>query len=115
MIPAMVTVDTRDVTKLAAWWAEALGGVVADSQGEFWAMVTVPDSPVAMGFQLVETPTPGKNRIHVDFSSTDRDAEVARLVAAGATHVEDHDMGGGMAWAVLEDPDGNQFCVAAQD
>jgi predicted enzyme related to lactoylglutathione lyase len=40
----------------------------------------------------------------------DVDAEVARLVAAGAGFVAEHEAEG-FAWTVLADPDGNQFCV----
>lgn len=59
-------------------------------------------------------PTPGKNRVHVDLAvETDKDleAETARLVALGASVVEQVSMGGG-SWSVLADPEGNQFCVA---
>ena len=36
--------------------------------------------------QKVPDPTPGKNRVHVDFGAADVDAEVARLVAAARNH-----------------------------
>ena len=41
-----------------------------------------------MAFQKVDDPTPGKNKIHVDLMADDLDAEVERLVAAGAGLVE---------------------------
>jgi hypothetical protein len=51
-----------------------------------------------------------KNRLHLDFRPDDRDAEVARLLALGATHA---DVGQGeQSWVVLADPDGNEFCVS---
>jgi hypothetical protein len=50
-----------------------------------------------------------KDRLHLDFRPDDRDAEVARLLALGATHV---DIGQGhQSWVVLADPPGNEFCV----
>ena len=66
-----------------------------------------------LGFQRVDDPTPGKNRVHLDFSAADLDAEVARLVDLGATETARHGVGGGFRWVVLADPDGNAFCVAA--
>lgn len=36
---------------------------------------------------------PGKNRVHLDFTTKDLDAEVLRLVAAGASEVGRHQVG----------------------
>ncbi|MGN8245127.1 VOC family protein [Cellulomonas soli] len=106
----MVTFDTRDARALAAWWARQLDGRVHD-QDDGWFVVVVPaGGGMPLGFQRVEDPTPGKNRGHVDVHAPDRDAEVARLVAEGASFVAQHEHDG-FVWAVLEDPDGNQFCV----
>ena len=53
-----------------------------------------------------------KNRVHLDvapFAETDHQAEVERLVALGARPV---DIGqGDVPWAVMADPEGNEFCV----
>ncbi len=43
--------------------------------------VALPSGLRLGGFQRVEDPTPGKNRVHVDFSAADLEAEVARLVS----------------------------------
>ena len=57
----------------------------------------------------VPDPKTVKNRFHLDVRPDDRDAEVERLVALGATHV---DIGQGTpSWVVLADPEGNEFCV----
>ena len=47
-----------------------------------------------------------------DLVAADREAEVSRLLAAGATLVEHREMPG-FQWTTLADPDGNEFCVAA--
>lgn len=107
----MITFDCTDPDTLAAWWADAVGGEVnAVAPGEF--VMVVREGP-ALGFQRVPDPTPGKNKVHLDFHSPDRDAEVARLVAAGAKELGRHDFGPDFAWVVLEDPEGNAFCIAA--
>jgi hypothetical protein len=107
----MVTFDTTDPRRLAAWWADQTSGqIVADMEG-FFVMVALPGG-FTLGFQKVGDPTPGKNKLHLDCGSVDPAAEVERLIAAGATFVAKHDEDPTFAWTVLADPDGNQFCVA---
>lgn len=108
----MVTVDCVAPERLARWWADAVGGdVVVLAPGEF-ALVSRSQGP-ALGFQRVDGPTPGKNRVHLDFASAELDAEVARLVGLGASELGRHSVDGGFRWVVLADPDDNVFCVAA--
>jgi predicted enzyme related to lactoylglutathione lyase len=70
-------------------------------------------SKIAWGGPPVRRKT-GKNRLHLDVAPlaySDQQAEVARLVALGATRI---DIGqGDTGWVVLADPDGNEFCVLA--
>ncbi|MET3975525.1 putative enzyme related to lactoylglutathione lyase [Cellulosimicrobium sp. 4261] len=108
----MVTVDSTDPRPLAQWWARHLGGRVVD-EADGWFLEVVPADGVTapvLGFQRVEDPTPGKNRLHLDLGTSDRTADVAALVADGATVVGEHTMPG-FGWTVLADPQGNQFCV----
>ncbi len=75
-------------------------------------------------FQQVPEPKTLKNRLHLDIGVSGGrsepmalrrervDAEVARLVAAGATVLYPHDTPGVDHYAVtLADPEGNEFCV----
>ncbi|UCR89543.1 VOC family protein [Mycetocola spongiae] len=111
---AMITVDTTDARALAAWWAKILGGTVADDNEGWFCTVSAPELPLVLGFQKVDDPTPGKNRLHLDLDlepgETNRAAAVDRLVTAGATHIEQHTISG-FTWDVLADPDGNRFCL----
>jgi hypothetical protein len=73
-------------------------------------------------FQRVPEPKTAKNRVHLDLSVSggpgtpmeERRANVAaaveRAVAAGATRVKDYDEAG-QHWVVLQDPEGNEFCL----
>ncbi|MUL83851.1 MULTISPECIES: VOC family protein [unclassified Mycolicibacterium] len=107
----MITFDCADPDALAQWWAQALGGEVnAFSPGEFVVLMR-PEGP-RLGFQKVPDPTPGKNRVHLDFTAPDADAEVARLVGLGATETGRHSFGPEFNWVVLADPEGNAFCIA---
>jgi hypothetical protein len=73
-------------------------------------------------FQKVSEPKTVKNRVHIDLLAgggpavpldEQRErvaARVAALEQLGATYVEDHtDLG--VHWAVLRDPEGNEFCA----
>jgi predicted enzyme related to lactoylglutathione lyase len=106
----MVTFDCGEPAQLAGWWAEQFGGTTQELiPGEFIAAV-LPEGP-KLGFQKVPDPTPGKNRVHLDFSVDDVDGEVARLTAAGASEVGGRRISDDFRWIVLADPEGNVFCV----
>jgi hypothetical protein len=53
-----------------------------------------------------------KNRLHLDLTTEagDRDAEIERLLALGASRA-DIGQTGEESWTVLADPEGNEFCV----
>lgn len=55
---------------------------------------------------LVQELGDGAPRVHIDIHTDDVDAEVARVVALGATQVERL-----ADWAVMRDPAGLPFCV----
>jgi Glyoxalase-like domain len=73
-------------------------------------------------FQRVPEPKTAKNRVHLDLSvgggrGTPPEesraliaAAVERAVAAGATKVREFDEPTGY-WVVLQDPEGNEFCL----
>src|ERR1700753_3879262 len=107
----MVTFDCTDPAKLSGWWSEQFGGTVQEMiPGEFFAVMR--EEGPRLGFQKVPDPTPGKNRLHIDFRAADVDGEVARLTAAGATEVGRQQFSDSFRWVVLADPEGNAFCVA---
>lgn len=104
-----LVVDAHDPARLARWWAEALGyQIVHEAPGE----VEIRQSPDRLP-GLVFVPVPEskqlKNRLHLDLRPADQAAEVERLVDMGARRV-DLDQGD-VAWMVLADPEGNEFCV----
>ncbi|CAM4199181.1 putative enzyme related to lactoylglutathione lyase [Mycobacterium basiliense] len=109
----MITFDCHDPATLASWWADQFGGTTRELlPGEFITVARA--AGPRLGFQKVPDPTPGKNRVHLDFVAPDVDAEVSRLTAAGATELEQHRFGENFRWVVLADPEGNVFCVTGQ-
>jgi predicted enzyme related to lactoylglutathione lyase len=108
-----ITFNCGDPRALAEFWAGAVHGRVTDDWGDF-VVVNAENLGVAfLGFQRVPEPKLGRNRVHLDLHTTDRDAEVARLEGLGAKAVEEHGVPG-LSWTVLVDPEGNEFCVAEE-
>ncbi|HLM63434.1 MAG TPA: VOC family protein [Acidimicrobiales bacterium] len=90
-------------------WLEALGWAVVDPSPEEFEIRPAPGRLPGLLFVRVPEAKSVKNRLHLDFRPDDRDAEVQRLLALGATRAE---VGQGeQSWVVLTDPEGNEFCV----
>ena len=114
------TFDCTDTLPLAQFWATLLGWhVFADADPE---VVVAPSYPPPAGMSLLFIPVPegkaAKNRIHFDLTPTDstRDEQVEVALAAGATMVDDRrTIQGDGGWAVLADPEGNEFCILRSD
>ena len=107
--PGMITVDCTDARALAHFWSEATGApIIMDYEGYFVMIDTTP----TLGFQRVDDPTPGKNRVHIDFRSHDREAAVRRLESIGAVAQSVETLpDGSFSWTVMTDPEGHFFCV----
>jgi hypothetical protein len=103
-------VSARDPGALGRWWQVALGWVVVNEEPDEFEIRPAPDRLPGLLFVPVADPKVTKNRLHLDFRPDDRDAEVDRLVALGATRV-DVGQGDDPPWTVLADPEGNEFCV----
>ena len=102
-----ITVDCKDAEALAAFWVQVLDGYETDAE---WKMVLNSLTGPTIYFQGVPEPKIGKNRLHLDMQVDDRAAEVERLQGLGATVFAEHDEGG-HRWTVMQDPEGNEFCV----
>jgi catechol 2,3-dioxygenase-like lactoylglutathione lyase family enzyme len=106
-----ITVDCADALTLATFWSAALDKPLGERGDERFASLggDASDGQAWLFFQVPE-PKTAKNRMHTDLRSDDRAADVDRLVGLGATVVADEDRWG-VRWTVLQDPEGNEFCV----
>ena len=108
-----IVVDAVDSERLAAFWSAALDWPVAFSDPGEVAIEPPDDAGPAMLFIQAAEPKAGKNRLHLDLSCDDQDAEVRRLEGLGARRI---DIGqGATSWVVMADPEGNEFCVLAPE
>jgi hypothetical protein len=118
--------DAADPHRLAAFWALALGYV--DEAGydfEAGASIVDPDGVLpAIGFLRVPEGKTAKNRVHIDIRvAAGRPVDQALreqwirdkadvLVAAGAIPVREDAFDGQLDHLVMQDPEGNEFCIA---
>ncbi len=107
---ANITFDCSDPVGTAQFWSAVLDRPVEPDASESFAQL---GGEPAWYFIKVPEPKMAKSRVHVDLVAVDREAEVARLVELGATVLSDKDEWG-HRWSVLHDPEGHEFCVAAE-
>jgi len=107
-----VVIDAHDLSGLARFWAQALGWQVLSEREREVVIGPEENAPVGMCFMPVAEAKTVKNRVHLDLTAEaeDRDAEIGRLLALGASRV-DIGQTGRESWTVLADPEGNEFCV----
>lgn len=107
-----IVLDCVDAARVASFWSAVLGRDVLPGASADAAFIGDGEAG-EQGWLFFKVPEPktAKNRMHVDFEADDRDAEVERLLALGATRVADHDEWDTL-WTVLHDPEGNEFCVS---
>ena len=115
-----IVFESRKPSALARFWAQVLDGYAvraydADEIARLAGLGLTPETdPSVMmdgpGPSLCFHRVPGRddrsNRMHLDVRTPDRRAEVARLIALGATIARETP-----DYTVMKDPEGNQFCV----
>jgi hypothetical protein len=98
-----LAVDAVDAEVITGWWADVFGVEVRRQEGQPWCWLEgVPGLPMeAWVFGNVPEPKTVKNRLHWDVYG-----DVAELESRGATRLWELPR-----WTVMQDPEGNEFCV----
>ena len=115
------TFNALDAYQQSVWWAELLGyhedPEDPNLPGHEECMISSADGSHRILFIDVPDAKQARNRVHLDLQAVDRrrDEEVERVLALGATLVDDLRKPDGTGWAVLADPEGNEFCVLRSD
>ncbi|SOC49171.1 hypothetical protein SAMN05660748_1890 [Blastococcus aggregatus] len=109
-IGAVASDGTREV---GHFWSRALDWPLVWDQDQETAIRSPLGGPKITWGGPPVPPKPPRNRLHLDLVAVgDRDAEVERLVALGATRLDVGREDGGV---LLADPDGNEFCLVDRD
>jgi catechol 2,3-dioxygenase-like lactoylglutathione lyase family enzyme len=108
-----VVVNVRDMAAALAFWSEALGYRPRYDPEPDWVILESRDGRGPnLSLNLGGTSPAAVPHVHLDLYADDQDAEVERLLGLGARRVEDWSYPDEpYDYVVLEDPDGNRFCV----
>ncbi len=106
-----IVIACYEFDKMLAFWQEALHYAPREPAKGGWVVLR---DPAGRGPNVSLNQVPkkrsGRSRLHLDLYTDDQEAEVERLTKIGAArypwrYPPDAD------YVVLEDPDGNLFCV----
>jgi predicted enzyme related to lactoylglutathione lyase len=107
-----IAIDSTDPQRLGRWWADALGWETWDEPDGYCVAAPPEAGQTRLVFLKVPEPKSVKNRLHLDFTPDDQDAEVARFERLGAARADVGQEGDpDVTWVVLADPEGNEFCI----
>ena len=99
----------QDVPRSVDFWCNALNYRLKYPASEGWAIL-VPVQGSGIQLSLNKVSSPKARRHHLDLFTDDQEGEVERLLALGATR-KPWNYEEGADYVVLQDPDGNPFCV----
>ncbi|WP_328556562.1 MULTISPECIES: VOC family protein [unclassified Streptomyces] len=111
-----IVLKCHDPEALARFWCEVLDFTVLDREDKVYVEIGPREGFGGAQPTLFlihdDAPDNGHARLHIDVNPTDRDqdAELERLLAAGAERV-DIGQPADASWHVLADPEGNEFCL----
>lgn len=108
-----IAVDALDIPAVLPFWRAVLGYVVATrpvAEGDEVVVVDPAGQGPTVWFQQLDAPRPQRNRVHVDLTVAEDEAEVrvAAALEAGGRLVSD---ARARAFWVLADPEGNEVCI----
>ncbi len=108
-----VVVNVQDMDRAVSFWSAALGYQrrEATTDPEFTMLVDPAGRRLPLSLQKADGPPQEPVRLHLDLYTDDQQRHVERLVALGATRVDDWPYPEDADFVVLRDPDGNEFCI----
>ena len=104
-----IVIDVADLDRSAHFWSEVLGVKEAGRWGQYLAFERLKSGLIVCLQKVTEKKT-SKNRMHLDVAVEDADTASARVEALGGRKLQEIEESG-VRWAVMADPDGNEFCL----
>lgn len=104
-----LTFDAVDKHALAQFWSDLLEWDVDTVRGEVVVHSSGDESNIVLVFMNVPEEKRGKNRCHPDIETDNLELAVQRAERLGAVPLASHQEDSN--WVVLQDPEGNEFCL----
>jgi len=112
LIVGSIVIRVDDLDAQIGFWTAALDYVVRQPADVDFAVLRPRSGPgVRVSLDAVAAPRTLPPRIHLDLYAEDQAAEVARLAALGAREVHWDKKPADADYVIMEDPEGNRFCV----
>jgi catechol 2,3-dioxygenase-like lactoylglutathione lyase family enzyme len=106
-----IVIHCHAFDRTVAFWASALGYVPREPASGGWVVLRDPERKGPnLSFQARAQRRGGRNWIHLDLYTDNQKAEVDRLISIGAKRYPWR-YRPSADFVVLEDPDGNLFCL----
>lgn len=106
-----MVIHCHEFERMVAFWQQALHYVPREPPRGGWVVLCDPEHRGPnLSFQARETARPARSWLHLDLYTDNQKAEVERLVRLGAVRAS-WQYPAAADYVVLEDPDGNRFCV----
>jgi hypothetical protein len=110
-----IVIHCHEFERMVAFWQEALHYVPREPARGGWVVLRDPEQRGPnLSFQARETQRPARNWLHLDLYTDNQDDEVERLIRLGAVRPRWR-YPASADYVVLEDPDGNRFCVVQKE
>jgi catechol 2,3-dioxygenase-like lactoylglutathione lyase family enzyme len=107
-----IVIRVDDLARQKAFWAAALDYIAGDDAADDFVLLRPHDGRGPnLSLDRVDSAIRLPPRIHLDLYAEDQAAEVERLVGMGASRVEWKRRPADADYVILEDPEGNRFCV----
>ena len=104
-----IVVDVNDLEICSRFWTQVLGADILYQDASYIRIGRQGQRPTLL-LQKIADKHSRKNRMHIDLDVANLDAAVRRVQALGGRQLKVINEYG-MTWAVMSDPDGNEFCL----
>lgn len=107
-----IVIRVDDLERQARFWQEALGYERRiDDSAKYAFLYPANGNGPNVSLDALRSEVQVPPRIHIDLYADDRESEVDRLIGLGAREIPWEDPPPDAGYVVMEDPEGNRFCV----
>lgn len=112
-----IVLGVSDIERAKRFWMAAIDYEPRDLDDDATWAVLIPKNGQGsqLALQLSESPIQEHPRLHLDLYAADQQHEIDRLISLGARDVDWDSYPKDADFVVLQDPDGNKFCVIQKE